>query len=250
MLCPNCAARLPGNTVLCPACGYPILEVDRTVDADFVGDAWDFAGWCILSLLSAVLIVPLAWVLAAMGRWFCRNLQLSSGETVAFAGTGPEILGWMALSLLLELPGSVISRIHDAVPAAIIWAITAFFLQALINLAILRWIIRKIVLSNGPNLHFDGGYVDYIGFHVFIGLSFLTIIGWGWALAAYWRWLAANTRGDGISIHCDAGGWDVFWRTVAAVLGCVPVVTIPLVCMWYARWVVSCITLTRDGIDA
>ena len=27
---PNCAARLPGASVLCPVCGHPILEDDRT----------------------------------------------------------------------------------------------------------------------------------------------------------------------------------------------------------------------------
>ena len=109
--------------------------------------------------------------------------------------------------------------------------------------------MRKLELSGGPPLHFDGPYRGYLGYQILIGISFLTIIGWGWAIASYYRWVAENTHGKGIAIRCDAEGWDVLWRTVVAIIGSIPLLTIPLMCMWYVRWLVSTIALTRGVTD-
>jgi len=245
MTCPKCAWPLYGVPPLCPGCGYPILEDDRTVRLAFEGDAIEFGGWVLLSILSAIVVVPLAWTLAAAGRWFCRNIRLVGDLTVAFAGTGPEILGWIVLSFLLSLPIDVVQAVHGPTFLLVIFAIVAFFLQPLIHLLILRWIVDKLELNRGPRLHFDGTYATYLGYHVLISLSIITVIGWAWVVASYYAWVAEQTRGDGVAIHCDASGWDVLWRTVAALLGSIPIVTIPWVWLWYCRWLVSCVTLTR-----
>jgi hypothetical protein len=244
MTCPNCAAPLPGAPALCPRCGHPILEDDRTVRLSFEGGTIEFVGWLILAILSAIVVIPLAWTLAAMGRWFRRNLRLNGGLTVAFNGTGPEILGWMALSALLFLPLLTLRGVHGFPFFFFPFAIASFFLSPLVHLLIVRWIASKLELSSGQTLHFDGSYAAYLGYHVLIGFSFITIIGWAWVVSWYYSWVADHTRGEGIAFHCDASGWDVLWRTVVAALGSIPLVTIPWMKMWYARWLVSCVSFT------
>jgi hypothetical protein len=245
MTCPNCAAPLPGAPALCPRCGHPILEDDRTVRLAFEGDTIEFLGWMIVALLSAVLVIPLAWTIAAMGRWFCRNLHLDGGETVAFRGTGLEVLGWMTCALVLPLPIFVLKVIHSPAFLYAPFVIAAFFLSPLMHVWILGWIVTKLELSSGPRLHFDGSYAAYLGYHLMLAFSSITIIGWAWVVSSYYDWVAEHTLGNDIVVRCETTGWEVLWRTVVAALGSIPIVTIPWMWMWYVRWLVGCITVTR-----
>lgn len=207
----------------------------------------ELLGWILLSILSAILVIPLAWTTAAICRWFCRNLRFSDGTTVSFTGTGPEILGWMLLSVFLSVPGFMVHAFHTPTLLQLPWQIGGFFLGPLINLFILRWLVRNLRLSSGPPLDFDGSYAGYLGYQILIGLSVLTIIGWAWVMASFYNWMAEHTRGKGIAFHFNGTGWEILWRIVAAVLGSIPIVTIPWIWMWYTRWLVSCVTITRGA---
>src|SRR5271157_4854423 len=59
VICPNCAAPLTGAPPLCPRCGHPILEDDRTIRLSFDGDAVEALGWFLLFILSAIVVIPL-----------------------------------------------------------------------------------------------------------------------------------------------------------------------------------------------
>ncbi len=237
--------------MLCPRCGQPLLEDERTAALSFDGDPVEALGWGLVTILSAILIVPLAWALAGFGRWFCRNLHFSDGGTVAFTGVGLEILGWMALSALLSLPNGILARVDSGdVPLEIVLDIGMFFLGVLVSLSIVRWVVRHLALSSAPPLHFDGSYGGYLGYHVLLGISVLTIVGWAWVLASYYGWLADHTRGNRIAFGCHVEGWDILWRTVAAILGSIPILTIPWVWTWYTRWLASNIRMTRGAIAA
>jgi uncharacterized membrane protein YjgN (DUF898 family) len=245
VICPNCAGPLSGAPALCPRCGHPILEEDRTFRFSFEGDTVEFFGWCVLLLVSALAVVPLARTVAAIGRWFCRNLKLRDNTTVGFSGTGLEILGWLVLSVLVSAPPSVIHRAHPPLVLAVVLGIATLVLGLWISLLRLRWAVRKIELSSGQELNFDGSYAGYVGYHVLLGLSGITIIGWAWVKASYYGWLAEHTRGKDVALRCQVEGWDVLWRTVMAVVCSIPIVTIPWAWMWYHRWLVSTVTLTR-----
>jgi len=220
---------------------------DRTNGLAFDGDTIEFLGWLLLTILSALLIVPLAWTYAAICRWFCRNLRFPDRTTVTFTGTGPQILGWMILGVVLSAATSIPHTIDPHFLLLIPAAIAGFFLGPLVHLMILRWLVRNLRLSSGPSLEFDGSYAGYLGYQVLIGISVLTIVGWAWALASFYRWIAEHTRGEGIAVGWNSDGWEVLGYTLAAILGSIPIVTIPWVWMWYIRWFTGCGTLTRGA---
>src|SRR5712692_5629184 len=97
MTCPACAAAIPDNSTFCPQCGKTIQSAGGVVHVDFLGTAMQLLGWVLLVIVSACVVIPLAWVYAAMGRWYCRNMKLSDGTTAAFRGTGGQIVGWAIL---------------------------------------------------------------------------------------------------------------------------------------------------------
>jgi hypothetical protein len=265
MTCPTCAARLPRTAALCPYCGQPIFEQDRTFSLVFEGPTLEFAGWLILFALckthvelramrwiwDCVVALPLAWVLAAFARWFAHHLRLDPGVDVKFTGPGREILGWILLTLLVSVPIVLlpIPGKLDDLPFYLPFAISCLVLGLILHYFILRWAIAKIELSSGPPLRFEGSLVDYLGYQALLIVSFLTIIGWAWVLSSYFDWLAEHTCGDGIVFRCDVPGGEILWRTFAALLGSIPIVTIPWAWMWYLRWLVSCVTISR-GVTA
>ena len=250
MVCPKCAGVLFDARPLCPRCGYPILEDDRTVALAFDGEPVEVLGWGLLTILSAIFIIPLAWTLSGFGRWFCRNLHFRDGTTVGFMGEGIEILGWMGLSALLSVPHYILAKAPGDLAVEIVFAIPVLFAWVWISVSVVRWIVRRLELSSGPPLHFEGSYSGFFGYHLLIGLSTITIVGWAWVLASYYGWLADHTRGDGVAFHCRVEGWDVLWRKVLLILGSVPLLTIPWVWTWYARWLASSINMTRGASAA
>jgi hypothetical protein len=247
VICPNCAARLDGAPPLCPRCGHPILEDDRTTRIDFDGGAVEALGWLLLALVSAIVIIPFAWTVAAIARWFCRNLKFRDGTTVEFTGKGSEILGWILLSCLVQAPVSIAGRLQAPVGTLVILVLVSGAVSVFVHLAILRWAAANLRLSTGPPLRFVGEFAGFLGYHVLIAVSAITIIGWAWAEAAYYRWIARNTHGEGIAFHFEGTGWEILWRSLVALLGSILIVTIPWMLVWYARWLVSCVTMTRGA---
>src|SRR5690242_18739808 len=76
------------------------------------------AGWILLGIPSALLIVPLPWWFAAVCRWFCRNLLFRDGARAEFRGRGGEIFGWLLLTAVgvgigwAPFPGVHIRLVH------------------------------------------------------------------------------------------------------------------------------------------
>ncbi len=204
----------------------------------------DVFGWLLLSIVCSILIVPGAWLLAAVCRWFCRNLRFSDGDVAEFRGRGIEIVGWWIFALLvggirIGVPGI---RLVDVQ----ILGGVAFFIGAYGWLQVIRWMIRSVGLSSGARFSFKGTYLELLGWHVLNGLAMLTIIGWGWSLAATYRWMARSTRAEQRELRFHGEGHQVLWRVVVTVLMCIPVVTIPWAVLWYTRWIVANVTIEAD----
>jgi len=181
------------------------------------------------------LIVPAlvgVWIFVAVCRWFCRSLRFSDGVTADFSGRGIEILHWWILWVLagqhwkspwLEIAGYVLG----------FWS----------TVHILRWFVRSVKLSSGRRFVFRGTFGELLAWEVSLGLSVITILGWAWVLAAFYRWLAEKTQSDEAWLQFHGRGEQILWRTLATILFCIPVVTIPWALLWYVRWLVQQFTL-------
>jgi hypothetical protein len=65
----------------------------------FSGSVWGYLGWNILLWISVLTVIGWAWVLAALARWLCRNIQ-GTRRQVVYNGTGLQNL-WRALVFVI-----------------------------------------------------------------------------------------------------------------------------------------------------
>ncbi len=210
---------------------------------EFEGEAIEVAGWILLAIPSALLIVPLPWLFAAVCRWFYRNLLFSDGARAEFRGRGGEIFGWLLLAAVgvgigwAPFPGVHIRLVH----------IGSGLMLSLIGLyghwQVVRWCVKRTKLGSGERFRFHGTYWETVGWALLNTLAGLTIIGWGWSMAATCRWAAESTRSDDRALSFHGEGFEVLWRSLALVLFSLPIVTIPWAKLWYLRWLVSQVTI-------
>jgi uncharacterized membrane protein YjgN (DUF898 family) len=256
MQCPHCSASLDDGSWSCPRCGNPVQPRNHDVSLAFVGNGVELLGWMLVMLLAMVaLLAPGAWALAAICRWFCRNLRWSDGETAEFHGEGGQIVGWWLLSLLSgSFPTRELHRVTgvpvlvsisvvrlDSTNSGI--AVVLFLLGCLGLLHVIRWFVANVRLRSGTTFAFHGGYWELAGWYVLNAVLTLTIIGWAWSTAAMYRWMARNTRSDDRALRFHGEGHQVLWRVIVTVLMCLPVLTIPWAVLWYTRWVVANVTV-------
>jgi hypothetical protein len=200
-------------------------------------------------LVSSILIVPGAWALAAVCRWFCRNLKFSDGRTATFTGRGGEIVGWWILAVLFggirfNIGGSHgygirIVNARVGIPVAI----AAWLLGAFAGWQILRWCVRSVAFESGERFSFEGGFWSLLGWDLFVDLLVLTIIGWAWGLAAMYRWMTENTRSEKAELRFHGEGHQILWRVVVTMLLCILIVPIPWAILWYSRWLTANTTI-------
>lgn len=212
------------------------------VRLEFNGGVLHTLGWIVASILGGLLAgIPLAWVNAALIRWICRNTTFSDGTTAEFRGTGGEVVVWHVLLFLVMAGENALNP-----PAAIF--VFAYVLIIGVVLMLLKWFIYNLRLNPGPHLTFTGSYIGLLGWYVALLLSCITIIGWAWVAVAMYQWMARNIKGDGIAIEFRATGLEFLWRALATAAGSCLIVTIPLLMLWFGRWLISNIVLIR-GVE-
>jgi len=152
------------------------------------------AGAMVWGILSNVLILALTaglglpWIHARNRRRFYASCAVPArnGRPLEFLGTGEEVLGRVLLTLLL-------------VPLA---AATAGLLAPLATWVWVKWEHSNLLFPDRFGrqrpMAFEGGFGGYFA-RALLGW-FLTLLTLGvyrpWALAAEWRWIAANTVVD------------------------------------------------------
>lgn len=109
-----------------------------------------------------------------------------------------------------------------------------------------RWTIEHLELNN-RRWRFDGSVWGFIGWNLLVSVSILTIIGWAWAMAGFYDWVASHVRDAGGDLRFLGAGHQVLWRTIVLVPFCIPIVTIPWAIKWYYDWLVSQVELTPEG---
>ena len=219
--------------------GFEINWVNLNFSPDWLhgwSSPWLVGAWTVALLLG----IAGVWLFEAACRWFCGNIWLSDGDTAGFSGMGAEILGWWTLWILCGRHWGL-----DKLPENLL-EFALYFVGIWASLNILRWIVRNVALSSGRRFVFTGGYRELLGYHILFLVSMLTIIGWAWVLAAMFRWMASNTASEDAVLEFHGEGFEVLWRTLGAILFCIPVVTIPWAWVWYTRWLVRTTTIEAN----
>ena len=192
---------------------------------------WAFLGRSILFVIGMLLVIPAPWVAVSYYRWVASRITVPGRPNFAFTGQVGDIWYVFVLLALCSYGGST-GRI--AVQLIVI------VLQAFLSWMILRWIATNLS-SNGQQLPitFEGSPLIYVGWHLLMYVSFITIVGWAWVITAWMRWNCRNVRGTRRDIAFKASGLDVLWRTIVFAVACVFLIPIPWVLRWYTQWYVS-----------
>ena len=116
----------------------------------------------------------------------------------------------------------------------------AFIGQGYLSWMILRWIAGNLS-SNGQPLpiSFNGSALTYIGWHVLLFISAITIVGWAWVAVAQMRWICRNIGGTQREVMFNATGLEMLWRTLVFVIACMFIIPIPWMMRWYVQWAIS-----------
>jgi hypothetical protein len=145
------------------------------VPLSFDAGLWELLGQSLLYAIGMMLVVPAPWLATGFYRWGASRLRVPHRPNLAFNGQPMDI--WWALAGIGVL--AYFGRLgHIANLAAILG-------QAYLTWTILRWIVSNLS-SNGQPLPitFNGSALTYIGWHVLVIISVITIVGWAWS---WWR---------------------------------------------------------------
>jgi hypothetical protein len=191
---------------------------------------WDLLGRSLLYAVGILLIVPAPWLATSFYQWIASRVRVPDRPNLAFNGEPTEI--WYAFVGLgaLSYAGMLGSSVH----------LIAFAAQAYLSWMILRWIVSNLS-SNGQPLPitFNGSVQIYIGWHLLLLLSAITIVGWAWVAVAQTQWICRNISGTHREIIFNATGLEMLWRSLVFVFACAFIIPIPWVLRWYVQWVVS-----------
>lgn len=196
-------------------------------------------GWVLLMTLGTVLVIPAPWAATRFYQWLVERLRVPGRPNLSFTGKVGDIW-WVFILLGLS---TYVSAVEDTwLPFLLV------VLQGFLSWMILRWLTANIASNGQPlGLSFTGSVWAYIGWQIVFMLSFITIIGWAWVLAAWMRWTAGNIQGTRRPVVFVGSGLELLWRTLAFSIACVFIIPIPWVLAWYGRWYVGQFVLAQPG---
>jgi hypothetical protein len=213
-------------------------------------------GRMLLLAIGEILIVPMPWTTTIIYTYLCDRLALPDGRRLRFAGKPGDIwyilIGIPLIMWVLQVVNILRIDFHDPRTFQAPWYFS--LLSVLVELAMLylgflvmRWAIAKTTSEDGSvQLSFGGGVLAYFGWLLLVGLSFITIIGWAWAIKFYIRWMCRNVEGT-VRFDFVGSGWSILWRSIAAWLGCIFIIPIPWMISWMTNWYFSNVVVTSGA---
>jgi hypothetical protein len=192
---------------------------------------WPFLCRTILFVIGMLLVIPAPWVAVSYYRWIASRMVVPGHPNFAFTGQVGDIWYVFVILALCSYSGST---------SYVAIQLIALPIEGLLSWMIVRWIAANMS-SNGQQLpiRFEGSALIYVGWHLLLFLSFLTIVGWAWVITAWMRWNCRNVSGTRREIVFKASGLEVLWRTIVFSLSCIFLIPIPWMLRWYAQWYVS-----------
>jgi hypothetical protein len=212
----------------------------------FQGTALQLLRWLLLSVVAALVIVPLAWVTAAAARWFCRHTRFSDATTIEFRGTGGEAVVWHAFFVLIVAGQQFLLREVAGDPTGMLLVfVSGYVLLVYILLMLIKWFVYNVKIEPGPAMSFNGSYLALAGWQLLNLALLCTLVGWAWGVAAQYRWMAKSIKGRGLRFEFHGKGHEILWRTLAVAAGSALIVTIPWLTVWLMRWLMANVTMRR-----
>jgi hypothetical protein len=217
------AMRRPGTLGPSPG-GYSdgSLSIDLPV--------WDFLGRVLLLWIGYVFVIPAPWTGTAFYRWMGSRLQVPGRPDMGFTGQPGDIWYVFVGTALLNYAGAYDGSLQ----------LIAIPISAVLSWILLRWLAGNLSSNGHPlPITFEGSIVTFVGWQVLAYVSFITIIGWAWVIAAWMRWICRNIGGTRRQVTFNGSGLEILWRTIVLGIGCVFLIPIPWALRWYNRWFVS-----------
>jgi hypothetical protein len=191
---------------------------------------WGFFGRILLLGIGYLLVIPAPWTGTAFYRWMASRTHVPGRPNFAFTGQPTDIWYVFIAMGLLNYAGVYDSTLQ----------LLAIPVSAYLTWILLRWLAGNLS-SNGQPLPiaFNGSAVNFVGWQLLMYISFITIIGWAWVIAAWVRWICRNISGTRREVIFNGSGLEILWRTVLLGIGCALLIPIPWVLRWYNRWFIS-----------
>jgi len=249
--CPACRLEGKVDARVCPTCGHTLQAIIRQ-PMQFTGSGWSLLGYSLVINLFMYLIIPLAWAYTWTWKWLIRSLRLQDGTWLRFKGQPTNIWGSCALlgmiGYLAWVPYFLASDPGSPGLLVLVYLLPLLLmpLTTALTLRILRSFIGNTVLSTGISFRFTGAYVEMLGWNILLYLSCFTIVGWGWALAAYLRWLCDNTSSPDARLAFTGQGHQLLWRGIVAYLASFALISMPWAFQWFLHWFFSSITVIQS----
>jgi hypothetical protein len=193
---------------------------------------WEMLGRALVFLIGFLFVIPAPWVAASFYGWIISRVYVPGWGQLGFTGKPLDIwYVFVGLALMTYVGGAT------GIPYL---SYLLFPLQAFLSWMTVRWVMANITADGRSlQLSFEGSPWLYIGWYLLLALSFITIIGWAWVIAAWMRWTCANIADTRRTISFNASGLEMLWRTLVFSIGSVLIIPIPWVMGWYTRWYVS-----------
>ncbi len=208
---------------------------------------WGLFGRALLFLLGLLLIIPSPWTGTWYYKWLCERIALPDGRPLKFEGKPGDIwyvfILWSIAIWIGQFPYGGADQFHygELISIPLSWILTVL---------LLKWVCADVTTEDGRlRLKFEGGYLPYIGWNILLGLSFITVIGWAWVGKFMMQWICRNVRGTA-EFEFTATGLSILWRTLVAALLIILIIPIPWIIRWYARWMISQVSVVKANVGA
>ena len=241
---PGLMSRPPGPPSISQGASPPVMsgaggysDGPVSIDLPLLG----FFSRSLVYMVGLFLVIPAPWAGTYFYRWGVSRLNVPERPNLAFTGQVGDV--WWAFALM-GLSGYA-GLYGDFIQLLMLP------LQGFLSWKLFRWLVSRLT-SNGQPLPiaFNGSVVTFVGWHVLLIVSFITIIGPAWVATAWTRWICSNIEGTRREIVFNASGLGVLWRTFVTVIACGFIIPIPWMIRWYASWYVSQFELVERGTPA
>lgn len=219
----------------------------------FTGKGSDlFSGNGLISSLALISILGFPLWAVYFNRWIAKHTATAKRESFSFVGPISVAYGIVILGLVVQLTQQYLplDKFYElfgsttGLWAAIVFVALIFFaLQGAVAYLQFCYFVDNLRWPDGRQMQVDIPVLKFILIQILGVLSFFTVIGWAWWSVWCSRWLANRITAQGVGFRFVGTGFQLLWRTMAALTVSIPLLTIPWTIAWFLRWFVSSVEI-------